>query len=188
MKNKYVWLATTVIVVTALDQYTKHLAVERLKGGEIIEVIRKVFQLRYVENPGAAWGFLASASESFRAPFFIAVSLLAIAFIIYFYRKVGEDQKVMLASLAMILGGAVGNFIDRLHQNYVVDFIDWYWKDWHWPTFNIADSAISLGVILMVWTMLFGEEERPAEASGDGAPAAPQAPPPADPGADGNPG
>ena len=182
MNRKYAWLAAAVVIVTALDQYTKHLAVTRLKSGATVDVIKKIFQLRYVENPGAAWGFLANASESFRAPFFVAVSLLAIAFILYFYRKVEDDQKVMLASLAMILGGAVGNFIDRLHQNYVVDFIDWYWKDWHWPTFNIADSAISLGVILMVWTMIFGEEERPAAVPVAGAPASPE-PPPADPGA-----
>ncbi|MBI5525746.1 MAG: signal peptidase II [Deltaproteobacteria bacterium] len=160
MKGKYVWLATSVVLVTGLDQWTKLLAVEKLKSGRGVDVIKGCFQLRYVENPGAAWGFLAGANEAFRAPFFVAVSLLAIAFILYFYRKVESDQKVMLVSLSMILGGAVGNFIDRLRHNYVVDFIDWYWKDWHWPTFNIADSAISLGVVLMVWTMLFGEEER----------------------------
>lgn len=160
MKGKYIWLVASVAVVTVLDQWTKHLAVERLKSGRAVDVIKGCFQLRYVENPGAAWGFLAGANEAFRAPFFVAVSLLAIAFILYFYRKVESDQKVMLVSLSMILGGAVGNFIDRLRRNYVVDFIDWFYKDWHWPTFNIADSAISLGVVLMVWTMLFGEEDR----------------------------
>jgi signal peptidase II len=172
VNRKYLWLAAAVAIVTVLDQYTKHLVVQKLKSGAVVDVVKRCFQLRYVENPGAAWGFLASANESFRAPFFVAVSLLAIAFILYFYRKVEGDQKVMLVSLSMILGGAVGNFIDRLRHNYVVDFIDWYWKDWHWPTFNIADSAISLGVILMVWSMIFGEEER-REAAPDPAPAAP---------------
>ena len=182
MNRKYLWLVAAVAVVTALDQYTKRLAVAQLKSGRTVDVIKSVFQLRYVENPGAAWGFLSGATESFRAPFFVAVSLLAIAFILYFYRKVETDQKVMLVSLSMILGGAVGNFIDRLRHNFVVDFIDWYWKDWHWPTFNVADSAISLGVILMVWTMIFGEEEKQAPAAAPAAPVASE-PPPADPGA-----
>ncbi|MFA6032370.1 MAG: signal peptidase II, partial [Myxococcota bacterium] len=110
------------------------------------------------ENPGAAWGVFATASESFRLPFFIGVSLLAVVFIVYFYTKVDRSARLMQCSLALIMGGAIGNFIDRIRFNYVVDFIDWFYGARHWPTFNIADAAISAGVALMIISVLVEKE------------------------------
>lgn len=105
---------------------------------------------RYVQNPGAAWGLLAKASESIRIPFFILVSIAAVVFILSFFRKLQDTQLLLITSLSLVFGGAIGNLIDRLHLSYVIDFIDWYVGTYHWPTFNFADAAISCGVGLLV--------------------------------------
>lgn len=115
-----------------------------------IKVVDGFWNWRYVENPGAAWGLLSGASETVRVPFFIVVSLAAIAFIITFFRKLPDSQVLLVVSLSLVFGGAIGNFIDRLHLNYVIDFIDWYVGTSHWPTFNFADAAITTGVALLV--------------------------------------
>jgi signal peptidase II len=105
---------------------------------------------RYVENPGAAWGLLSRLDDRVRIPFFLAISIGAIAFIINYFRKLRDDQTLVVVSLSLVFGGAIGNFIDRLHLSYVIDFIDWYVGSTHWPTFNVADAAISSGVGLLI--------------------------------------
>jgi len=115
-----------------------------------IEVVDGFWNFRYVENPGAAWGILAKASDAVRVPFFLFVSLAAMVFIVAFLRKLEEEQLLLMVSLALVFGGALGNFIDRLHLAYVIDFIDWYVGTKHWPTFNFADAAITTGVGFMI--------------------------------------
>ena len=115
-----------------------------------VEVVPGFWNWRYVQNPGAAWGLLADASEKIRVPFFWVVSLAAIAFIVGFFRKLKDEQTLLVISLSLVFGGAIGNFIDRLHLSYVIDFIDWYVGDRHWPTFNFADAAITTGVALLM--------------------------------------
>ena len=115
-----------------------------------IPVVDGFWNFHYVENPGAAWGLMSTASESIRVPFFLVVSFAAVAFIILFFRKLANDQHLMIWSLSLVFGGAIGNLIDRLHLNYVVDFIDWYSGTYHWPTFNVADAGISTGVALLM--------------------------------------
>ncbi len=114
-----------------------------------VRVIDGFWNWRYVENPGAAWGILANTSERIRVPFFHLVSLLALVFIISYFRKLEDHQGLLIVSLSLISGGAVGNELDRIHLNYVIDFIDWYVGNSHWPTFNVADAAISTGVGLI---------------------------------------
>lgn len=115
-----------------------------------VEVVDGFWNWRYVENPGAAWGIFSKASDAVRVPFFLFVSIAAMLFIISFIRKLEPDQMLLLISLSLVFGGALGNFIDRLHLNYVIDFIDWYVGTKHWPTFNFADAAITAGVALLV--------------------------------------
>ncbi len=115
-----------------------------------VKVIDGFWNWRYVENPGAAWGLLANASPKVRVPFFVVISVLAIIFIIRFFTKLEDSQHLLIWSLSLVFGGAIGNFIDRLHLNYVIDFIDWYVGTSHWPTFNVADVAISCGVGLLI--------------------------------------
>lgn len=115
-----------------------------------IRVVDGFWSWRYVENPGAAWGILSSASEDIRVPFFFVLSIAAVVFIIGFFRKLSDNQWLLISSLSLVFGGAIGNFIDRLHLSYVIDFIDWYAGTRHWPTFNFADAAITTGVALLI--------------------------------------
>lgn len=136
-----------------------------------VRVIDGFWSWRYVENPGAAWGLLARTSDSVRVPFFIVVSIAAIAFIITFFRKLPDDQHLLIISLSLVFGGAIGNFIDRLHLSYVIDFIDWYVGTSHWPTFNFADSAITTGVVLLLiqWIRDAAAERSKSKAEAEGA-------------------
>jgi signal peptidase II len=109
--------------------------------------------MNYAENPGAAWGLGRGMSEGVRNGFFMVVSLAAVAFILHYYRKLEERQRALQLALAFVLSGAVGNFVDRLAREYVVDFIEWHWwnrPDIRWPTFNLADSLIVVGVGILL--------------------------------------
>ncbi len=131
------------------------------RAGSVV-VVDRYWDHRYVENPGAAWGLLSNVPDKFRVPFFHLVSLLAIGFIALFFAKLEPDQNLLAISLALILGGALGNYLDRLARNYVIDFVDWHWREapnLHWPTFNLADAAISSGVALMLLEVLFSRRK-----------------------------
>jgi lipoprotein signal peptidase len=121
---------------------------------ENVTVIDGLFELRYVENCASAFGMMGRAPEWFRFPFFLVVSIAAAIFIPYLYRKTPATQRLMLYAMPFVLGGAVGNLLDRLIYRYVIDFVDWYavigGVDRHWPTFNVADAAIVVGIGLML--------------------------------------
>lgn len=127
---------------------------------ESYAVINGFFNLVYVMNPGAAFGFLASASTTFRYVFFIGITCLAIVLIIYYLVKSKLGNIVTVLSLTLIFAGAVGNLIDRIRFGAVVDFLDVYIGTWHWPAFNVADSAITVGAILMIWEMIINAQKR----------------------------
>jgi signal peptidase II len=178
--SKWALLGALFVVLVLFDQWTKFLAVERLttvfdRAGELalVEKLRGFYSYRhleplatdpyyvyaplwrmnYVENPGAAWGLFRGFSQGFRNAFFTLVSLGAVAFILGYYRRLREDQRFLQLALAFVLSGAVGNFVDRLARNYVIDFVEWYWwnrPDVRWPTFNVADSLIVVGVAMLV--------------------------------------
>lgn len=152
----------------ATARFMLHKANEQLR--ERVVVIPGFFDFTYVENPGAAWSLFRDPKwEGFRTPFFHIISILAVLFILYYHRRVPREDRTMRVILGLVLGGAVGNYIDRLRFNYVVDFIDWYvdksahvapctgsnhWPgcpaELHWPTFNVADAAIVVGLLLLV--------------------------------------
>lgn len=118
-----------------------------------VPVLQNFWHFRYVENPGAAWGLMGQLPANLRLPFFHVVSLAAVGFILFFYRRVKPEQRYVQVALALVLGGAVGNYLDRVIRNYVIDFIDWHWyqaPDMHWPTFNVADAAICVGVGMLL--------------------------------------
>lgn len=147
------------IAVIVLDQITKAVITEKLFMYGSHKVIDGFFSLVYVMNPGAAFGFLAGAPEIFRYLFFISVTVLAILLIIYYILKSKSQDVLMVISLTLIFGGAVGNLIDRIRFGAVVDFLDFYIGAWHWPAFNAADSAISIGAVLMIWEMLVSRKK-----------------------------
>lgn len=151
---RWLWLSAVVIM---LDQATKYLAGSLLDYGVPVPVL-PFFNLTLVHNPGAAFSFLAGAS-GWQRWFFIGIALVVSVFIVGWVKRLSPRENWLAAALALILGGAIGNVIDRVMYGYVVDFIDLYYGAWHWPAFNIADSAITVGVaIMLIDSLLFSRE------------------------------
>ncbi len=148
------WFYGLAGAVVVLDQATKLLVQRAFRLGESLPVLPGVLNLTYVLNPGAAFGLLAGAAAAFRGPFFIAVSVLAIAVICYYHARYARGHPLPTVGLALILGGALGNLIDRLRVGMVIDFLDFYLGAYHWPAFNAADSGITVGVGLLLVEML----------------------------------
>jgi signal peptidase II len=155
------WLVLSLAVVV-LDRGTKMWAETVLDGGVMIPVF-SWFDFSLVYNRGAAFGFLNDAG-GWQNLFFVVLAILVSVFLVWSLYRLKRDERQLAMAYALILGGAIGNVFDRVSQGYVVDFIHWFYQDWHWPHFNIADSAISIGAALMiaeaVGVHLFG---RPAE-------------------------
>lgn len=181
-------IAATVVV---LDQITKWMAIgglteafategEPLAFGEKLShflwdrhpmrsspvaVIDNFWHFRYVENPGAAWGFLSGSASALRTPFFLLISLFAMGFIIVYFRKTLPNQRWLRLGLALVFGGAIGNFLDRVRLGYVIDFIEWHYYDkYAWPTFNVADAGITVGVAILLLEMFLQKPESTAQA------------------------
>jgi len=142
-----------VVLILALDQLTKFIVISNLAIHQSIPVVKNIFYITLVSNRGAAFGILKN-----QVPLFIFVALFAIG-LIYVNMSKSGFKKVSLykISLALILAGAIGNLIDRLRFGYVVDFLDFR----IWPVFNIADSAITIGAILLGWMILFDKSAKP---------------------------
>ena len=141
----WLWIAAAVL---ALDQATKY-AVERfLAYGERLAVVPGFLDLTLVYNRGAAFSFLAQAG-GWQRWFFIGIGAVATIFIVWLLTKHGS-QRLFAFSLALILGGAIGNVVDRIVRGHVVDFVLLHWQRFHWPAFNVADSAITVGAVLLV--------------------------------------
>jgi signal peptidase II len=134
-----------------------------------VTVVDGYWDFEYTVNPGAAFGLLSETDSPYRLPFFVVVSLLAVGVIIYLLRDVYDEQKMLIVALSFIGTGAMGNFIDRIRFGHVIDFIVWKYGDqYRWPTFNVADAFITVGVVLMLLEIFFGEPEpdpEPADTS-----------------------
>ena len=141
----WLWLSVVVVVV---DQFTKRLVDASMQLHQSIE-LAPFFQLTYLRNQGAAFSFLSGAG-GWQRWFFIILAVIAGAFITRWLRKLDPRRHREAIAWALVLGGALGNLIDRILYGYVIDFLDVYYGDWHWPAFNVADSAITLGVILLL--------------------------------------
>lgn len=128
---------------------------------ESLSVIPGFFDLTYVRNPGAAFGFLAQASPAFRSFFFSAVAVIAVFLILYFIIRHKEGTLLQTTALSLISGGALGNLLDRVRFGEVVDFLDFYVGSYHWPAFNVADSAISVGACLLLYEIFRKREKQP---------------------------
>ena len=142
----YKWMSISAIVV-ALDLYTKHLVQRAFEYGEHL-TITSFFDLVRYHNEGAAFSFLADAG-GWQKWFFSGVSMIAVVVITYLIKK-HQNQKLFCFGLALVLGGAIGNLYDRLTLGYVVDFLSFHVNDWYYPAFNVADSAICVGVALLL--------------------------------------
>ncbi len=147
-------LYATALVILLLDQASKLVVQQTLTLHESIPIIPGLFDLTYVLNPGAAFGFLSGRGEAFRNPFFIGISILAILLIVFYHHKYRKGGYYPALGLALILGGATGNLIDRVRIGKVVDFLDFHVFQYHWPAFNLADASIVIGAGLLLLEML----------------------------------
>ena len=153
--RRWLWLSALVVV---LDQATKALAEWFLEPGRSLDLL-PVLALHLTHNRGAAFSLLADAGGWQRA-FFIMVTVAVVAFLIHWLRRLEAGERLAAIALALVIGGALGNLVDRIASGEVVDFIDAHWQHWHWPAFNLADSAITVGVALLLWDGLRGKRRR----------------------------
>jgi len=140
------WLGLAIGIIL-IDQLTKITIEQRFQFGDV-KPVTGFFNVVLAYNKGAAFSFLASAS-GWQEAFLITIAVAASVFILYLLARHGH-QRLFALALAMILGGALGNVIDRIVYGHVIDFLDFHWGDWHWPAFNLADSAIVGGAALLI--------------------------------------
>lgn len=160
--SRWMWLA---LLIVMLDQISKVIAEASLTFGQRVNVF-PFFDFTLLYNPGAAFSFLANQS-GWQRWFFTLVGVLAIAFIAYLMRRHREDKRFLLA-LTLIMGGAAGNLIDRVLYGHVIDFLLFYWEKWHYPAFNLADSAITVGAVLLILDELMRLRRTKASADTEG--------------------
>lgn len=153
-KKSYAVLIITFLVFLIFDQVTKSLVLANLSIHESTVVLEGFFNLTHVRNPGAAFGLLADAPELFRRLFFIIITAVVMVAVLFYFWQGGIGQTRQTVALALILAGGAGNLIDRIRFGEVVDFLDVYIGTYHWPAFNVADSAISVGAILLIFDLL----------------------------------
>ena len=156
------WVVGLSFLLVVADQAAKFRICRAFYPGESVAVIPGFFHLTYVRNTGAAWGML-SGSNGWLA----ALSVVLLALLVVFRRKVLTESRMHRLALGCLAGGIVGNLVDRVRLAYVVDFLDFFWRGWHFPAFNVADASICIGVGLYLLT----SARRPAAPAGaDGAP------------------
>jgi len=151
---RWLWLSGVVLI---LDQCSKLIADALLQFNQPVQLL-PFLDLRKVYNPGAAFSFLSNAS-GWQRWFFVTLTLFVSLVLVVWLRRLPAGQPRLALALSLILGGAAGNLIDRVVYGYVIDFIDLYYGDWHWPVFNVADSAITLGAGLLVLDAILGRKK-----------------------------
>lgn len=158
------YLALSLVVILA-DAFTKWIVSTHVELHEAIPVIPNVFQLVHVRNTGAAFGIGAN-TESHVVPLLLNGGAIAVFFVVVVYAfRTAASDRLLQVSLHLILGGAIGNLLDRFRFGYVVDFLDFYVRDHHWPAFNVADSAICVGIGLLFLDMRRKPDDKPATAT-----------------------
>lgn len=154
MRPRLVWAALSSAIVL-LDQVTKLILVRNLDlHGPLVPLVDGVLSLSHVRNYGAAFGVLSDPRIPYQGTLFALLSLIALGAVVWYATQVPAHARLSQLALALVLGGAVGNLVDRVRLGYVVDFIHVYWGSWSWPDFNVADSAITVGVCLLIFEIL----------------------------------
>ena len=148
--KKYLIVASIALFVIIIDQYTKHLIIRSFSLHQSLDVIQNYATIVHTRNKGIAFGIFAGQGSGTQTILLIITSCLAISFIFYLVSSLQGKQLYATITLSLILGGAIGNLIDRIRWREVVDFIDLHWHHYHWPAFNVADSAISIGLVLLI--------------------------------------
>ena len=163
MKKKYWILLIVFLVVIALDQSTKLMIQQTLPLHKTVEIIPGFFNLIHVRNTGGAFGIFGGEKGPVGSVLFVVASLIAVGILVVLFLRVKEHEKTLAFSLALLLSGATGNLLDRLSYGEVIDFLDFHVSLYHWPAFNVADSAISIGIGLMALELLIKENKKPSK-------------------------
>jgi signal peptidase II len=153
--RKYFFLIAALVLL--LDRFTKRVVAANIPVRDYVPVIPGFFRLTHVENPGAAFGLFAESPAQWKVGALISFSVLALIVVSALLWKNSHSLSTMTVGLSLILGGAMGNLWDRMFSGHVVDFLDFYVGSYHWPAFNVADSAIVIGAILLVSEIVFAK-------------------------------
>ena len=165
MSAKWKLVLSWLVPIIVLDQLTKIIVDRTMPLHHSIPIVDGFFSLTYVRNTGAAFGIFAGSHEVFRLPFLIGVSILAIGFILVMLKRLRDDATGLVTALTFILAGAIGNLIDRVLHGEVIDFLDVYYSNYHWPAFNLADSFITVGVTITLFYLVGAKGDDPFAAN-----------------------
>ena len=161
LKKRHHLMAWPALTIIALDQISKWVVIRSLRLHESVPVITGFFDLVHVRNRGMAFGLMNRPGIEFAFYFLVAASLAAVTLLLIWFFRLKEDDHRLTLGLSLILGGAVGNLIDRVRFREVIDFLDFYLGQYHWPAFNLADSAITIGTFLVAIGLIFKPQELP---------------------------
>ncbi len=153
--KKRVFYFLLILAFLISDQITKALIARNIALNSGIEVVPNFFHLVHIRNKGAIFGFFSQSGNIWVFVLLTLASLAALGLVIYYFFKTPPNEKILKISLSLIIAGALGNLIDRVFRGSVIDFLDFSVKGWHWPSFNVADSCISIGALLLVFVFLF---------------------------------
>ena len=157
--RKYGFVLVVAAIALGLDQVTKWYIRHTVGLYESIVVLDSFFHITHVRNAGGAFSLFAGAPTVLRLPFLVLVSTAAVAALLLFVRRVEARHRLLLFALGAILGGALGNLTDRIASGEVTDFLDFHWRGWYWPAFNVADSFISTGMVILLLYSFFERDE-----------------------------
>lgn len=159
MKRDYLLFIVPALTILLLDQVSKWLVINHLDPHQILSVISGFFNIILVKNRGMAFGIFSQTRSGFYYYFLISTTIAAIVVILFFFFYwIKRNQKWLTVGLSLILGGAIGNLIDRVRFGYVIDFLDFFLKDYHWHTFNVADSAVTVGTFWLLINIMKGKK------------------------------
>ena len=165
MRNNYLFLFIVSSSLIVIDQYTKFIVTLHIPLHYSIKVVEGFFNLTHIRNSGVAFGIFSDQQSELKPYLLIFVSVIAIVAILAIFHQTGKEKRLARTGLILIFSGAIGNLIDRILHKEVIDFIDFFIENQHWPAFNVADSCITIGVIFMAVDMFV--DVRPSDPSGD---------------------
>jgi signal peptidase II len=156
--NRKIFDYLFILILLVADQVSKAIVASKIDLFSSRSVIRGFFNLTHIRNRGAIFGFFSQYGSQLLYLFLTLASFLALGLVVYYFFKTPAPERLMKISLSLILAGALGNLIDRVFRGYVIDFLDFYFKKWHWPAFNVADSCVTVGAVLLIYVFLFRRE------------------------------
>ena len=156
MRRDYLLFIGTALIILLLDQASKWLAINYLESYQTLSIIPGFFNIVLVKNRGMAFGIFSQSSSEFYCYFLILATIVAMGIILFIFFFQKKNQTWMTVGLSLIFGGAMGNLVDRVRFGYVVDFLDFFLKGYHWPAFNVADSAVTAGTFCVLINIIKG--------------------------------